>query len=224
MIAVIDYGMGNLRSVQKALDVVGAKAKITSSTEDIESCEKLVFPGVGAFGEAMQELKRRKLVRPIKNAISGGKPFLGLCLGLQLLFEKSEESPGVKGLSILKGESKRFRFIRKSLECSYSSRSRDKFAIANLKVPHMGWNNIERNTKYEIRNTKILNNVPNSSYMYFVHSYYVKPKDPRIAITTTDYGIKFVSSIRKDNVYAFQFHPEKSQEMGLRILRNFVKL
>lgn len=199
MIAVIDYGMGNLRSVQKALDVVGAKAKITSDPRDIKKCDKLVFPGVGAFGEAMKELKRRKLVEPIKYAIASGKPFLGLCLGLQLLFEKSEEAPGVRGLGILKGESKRFR-------------------VKGLKVPHMGWNSIDA------KRADIVRGVPKGSYMYFVHSYYVKPKEKNVILTTTDYGIKFVSGIRKDNIYGFQFHPEKSQELGLKILKNFVAL
>ena len=214
MIAVIDYGMGNLRSVQKALDISGARAKITSSPNDIEACEKLVFPGVGAFGEAMNELKRRKLIGPIRDSISGGKPFLGLCLGLQLLFEKSEEAPGVKGLCVLKGESKKIRFKGQG----------SGIAGRGLKVPHMGWNNIDQRPKTGDLRPKILAGVPNGSYMYFVHSYYVKPKEKGIVITITDYGMKFVSGIHKDNIYAFQFHPEKSQELGLRILRNFIDL
>ena len=204
MIAVIDYGMGNLRSVQKALEVVGAKAIITSDPRDLKKCDKLVFPGVGAFGEAMKELKKLKLVEPIKDAIGEGKPFLGLCLGLQLLFDKSEEAPGVKGLGILDGESKRFKFKSQA-----------------LKVPHMGWNSIIRGKGPR---AKILDGVPDGSYMYFVHSYYVKPKDRGVILTTTDYGIDFVSGIHKNNVYGFQFHPEKSQELGLRILKNFVRL
>ncbi len=207
MIAVIDYGMGNLRSVQKALELVGAKTKVTADPEDLKKCGKLVFPGVGAFGSAMKELKKLKLVGPIKEAIAEGKPFLGLCLGLQLLFDKSEEDPGVKGLSILKGESKRFK-------CKAQA----------LKVPHMGWNCVKKNSKFEIRNSKLLDGVPNNAYMYFVHSYYVKPKDKGVILTTTDYGIDFVSGVCKDNVYGFQFHPEKSQEVGLKILKNFVRL
>ena len=139
MIAVIDYGMGNLRSVEKALQVVGAKTKVTSDPVDLRKCEKLVFPGVGSFGEAMKELKRRKLVEPIRNAIDGGKPFLGLCLGMQLLFEKSEESPGVKGLCVLKGESKRFKFSKNT-----------------LKVPHMGWNVIAQSARPKTQNEKII--------------------------------------------------------------------
>jgi glutamine amidotransferase len=208
MIAVIDYGMGNLRSVQKALEVSGANAKVTSLPADIEKADKLVFPGVGAFGEAMHELKRRDLVDPIKDAIRNGKTFLGLCLGLQLLFEKSEEDPGVKGLSIFKGEVKRFKFPKKR----------------SLKVPHMGWNSIIRGSRFQAPGSRILSGVPDGSYMYFVHSYYVKPEDRSIALTMTDYGIDFVSGVHKDNIYALQFHPEKSQELGLKILKNFVSL
>ena len=204
MIVVIDYGMGNLRSVQKALEVVGAKTKVTSDPKDLRKCDKLVFPGVGSFGEAMKELKRLKLVEPIKTAIAEGRPFLGLCLGLQLLFEKSEESPGVEGLCILKGESKRFRFNKSA-----------------LKVPHMGWNKV---MQINGSRSKLLNGVPNNAYMYFIHSYYVKPKDKKITLTITDYNIDFVSSVCKDNIYGLQFHPEKSQVLGLKILKNFVRL
>lgn len=207
MIAVIDYGMGNLRSVEKALNVAGARTKVTSRARDLEKCEKLVFPGVGAFGEAMRELKRLNLTGPIKNAIAEGKLFLGLCLGLQLLFEKSDEAPGVKGLCVLNGEVKKFSFTQYA-----------------LKVPHMGWNSINLTPKTNDLRPKVLNGVPNGSYMYFVHSYYVKPKNLGVILTTTDYGIKFVSGICKDNIYGFQFHPEKSQETGLKILRNFVRL
>ena len=185
--------------------MVGGKTKVTSKPADLKRCDKLVFPGVGAFGEAMKELKRLRLVEPIKDAISAGKPFLGLCLGLQLLFEKSEEAPGVAGLGVLKGEVKRFK-------------------VRGLKVPHMGWNNVKKNSKFEIRNSKLLNGIPDNSYMYFVHSYYAKPKDKNIILTTTDYGGKFVSGICKDSIYAFQFHPEKSQALGLKLLSNFVRL
>lgn len=205
MIAVIDYGMGNLRSVQKALEIAGANAKVTSRPEDIRKAEKIVFPGVGSFGEAMKELKRRGLVNPIKDAINEGKVFLGLCLGLQLLFDNSDEAPGVKGLGVLKGEVKRFRG-------------------KGLKVPHMGWNNIVKGARGKGQGSRVLDGVPDNSYMYFVHSYYVKPKDKKIILTTTDYGMKFVSGIAKDNIYAFQFHPEKSQGLGLKILKNFVRL
>ncbi len=205
MIAVIDYGMGNLHSVRKALEVVGGSARVSSRAEEILKADKIVFPGVGSFGAAMKELNRRKLVKPIKDAINGGKPFLGLCLGLQLLFERSEEAPGVKGLCVLKGDVKRFR-------------------LKGLKVPHMGWNNIAYSLKLKAVSPELLKNVPDNSYMYFVHSYYVNPKDKKVVLTTTSYGIDFASGVCKDNVYAFQFHPEKSQALGLRILKNFVAL
>ncbi|MDD3906000.1 MAG: imidazole glycerol phosphate synthase subunit HisH [Candidatus Omnitrophica bacterium] len=207
MIAIIDYRMGNLRSVEKALQVAGGRTKVTSDPKDIEKCDKVVFPGVGAFGSAMKELKKLKLVAPIREAIAEGKPFLGLCLGLQLLFTKSEEAPGVKGLCVFEGESKKF-----------------KFKSSAFKVPHMGWNNIAKNGKIKTKNPEILRGVADGAYMYFVHSYYVRPKDKSIILTTTDYGGDFVSGVCRDNVYAFQFHPEKSQALGLKILKNFVKL
>lgn len=206
MIAVIDYGMGNLRSVEKALKLVGGKTKITSKPSDLAKCDKIVFPGVGAFGDAMRELKTLGLVDPIKSAIRDGKTFLGLCLGMQLLFDKSAEAPGVKGLSILSGEVKRFKPSDK-----------------DLKVPHMGWNNVNRSKSIGIE-SKILNGIPDKAYMYFVHSYYVLPKDKNIILTTTGYGTDFVSGVSSGNVYGLQFHPEKSQKLGLKILDNFVRL
>ena len=209
MIAVIDYGMGNLRSVQKALEKCGGDAKVTSNPADLKKARKVVFPGVGAFGEAMREVRRRGLEKAIKSAIDDGKHFLGLCLGMQLLFEKSEESPGVKGLSVLKGSVRRFNFTQYPIPNTQYT----------LKVPHMGWNNIVVS-----RQSEILKGVPKSAYMYFVHSYYAAPKEKDIILTTTDYGIDFVSGIKKDNIYGFQFHPEKSQAVGLRILKNFVGL
>ena len=207
MIAVIDYNMGNLRSVEKALQAVGGKTKVTSLSKDIKEADKIVFPGVGSFGAAMSELKRLKLIEPIKDAIADGKPFLGLCLGLQLLFSKSEESPGVKGLGILAGDVRRFRFAKRA-----------------LKVPHMGWNTISSKFSVVSCQKKIIKGIPNDAYMYFVHSYYVKPKDRGVILTTTDYEINFASGVAKDNVFGFQFHPEKSQALGLEILRNFVAL
>ena len=229
MIIVIDYGMGNLHSVRKALEVVGARAKASSDPRDIENAEKIVFPGVGSFGAAMNELKRRKLVIPVKNAISEGKPFLGLCLGLQLLFDTSEEAPGVKGLGVLKGEVKRFRHSSLAVPAlparlAAKPRAGRRRSKETLKVPHMGWNVILRKTKNGKRKTDILYGVPDGSYMYFVHSYYAVPKDRRDTLTVTDYGIDFTSGVHRDNIYAFQFHPEKSQELGLRILKNFVQL
>lgn len=213
MIAVIDYGMGNLRSVQKALEAAGARTRVTSDPADLARADKIVFPGVGAFGDAMKELRRRRLDGPIRDAIAGGKPFLGLCLGLQLLFEKSEEAPGVKGLCVLKGEVRRFRFPAKS----------------GLKVPHMGWNRIKTGSAVcglrsavKAQKTNILKGVPDGSYVYFVHSYYVKPEDRKTVLTTTDYGIDFVSGVSAGNVCGLQFHPEKSQGLGLKMLGNFV--
>lgn len=207
MIAVIDYGMGNLRSVEKALERVGAKAKVTSKPSDLAGCDKLVLPGVGAFGDAMRELKRFGLIDPIRSAIEDGKPFLGLCLGMQLLFDKSDEAPGVRGLSLLKGGVKRFKFRK-----------------GGLKVPHMGWNKVVHGPWSGDHGQKIFTGVPDGSYLYFVHSYYVVPKDRNVILATTGYGIDFVSGVHKDNVYGFQFHPEKSQSLGLRILENFVRL
>lgn len=214
MIAVIDYKMGNLRSVEKALQVAGARTKVTSSPKDLARADKIVFPGVGSFGAAMKELKKLRLVQPIKDAIAEGKPFLGLCLGMQLLFEKSEESPGVRGLGVLKGEVRRFRFTQ------YAVRSTQ----YEFKVPHMGWNNVVQRRAYGVQRKNILKGVPDGVYMYFVHSYYVKPKDNDVTLTTTDYGIKFVSGVAKDNVIGLQFHPEKSQAVGLQILKNFVRM
>jgi imidazole glycerol-phosphate synthase subunit HisH len=200
MITIIDYNMGNLRSVSKAVEHLGGKARVTSAPRDIETAEKVILPGVGAFGDAMKELRGLKLFEPVKKFIQSGKPFLGICLGLQLLFEKSEESPEAEGLGIFKGTVKLFR-------------SKD------VKVPHMGWNN-----------AKILNPSPLTSgisanpFFYFVHSFYAAP-DAGSIIGQTEYGgEKFAAILGKGNVFATQFHPEKSQEDGLQILKNFIKL
>lgn len=202
MIVIIDYGMGNLRSVQKGFEKVGFEARVSSDPEVIYQASKVVFPGVGAFGDAMLELEKRDLLDPIKDSIKNGKPFLGLCLGLQLLFTKSFEGGEYKGLGIFKGEVKRFS---------------DK-----LKVPHMGWNTV----KFKAQNSKckIFDGVPDGSYFYFVHSYYAEPQDRPIVAGATDYGMEFVCAVCKDNIYGLQFHPEKSQELGLKILENFAKL
>ena len=204
MITVIDYGMGNLRSVQKAFELFCQDIRISSVAEDIISSDKIVLPGVGAFGKAMDELRKRNLVDTIIDVIKKGTPFMGICLGLQLLFTKSEEGGVVEGLGILKGKVRRFR------------------EDSGLKVPHMGWNKI----KSEIRNpkSKILKNIPEDSYMYFVHSYYVEPEDKNVVLCETDYGVAFASGVNKDNIYGFQFHPEKSQKQGLEIIKNFVGL
>ena len=203
MITIIDYGMGNLRSVQKAFELFHSKVRVSSSFKDILAADKVILPGVGAFGKAMEELEKRSLINVIKEIIEKGKPFLGICLGYQLLFSESEESEKQKGLDILKGSVKKFK-------------SKD-----GLKIPHMGWNKINIKPK---KTSNILNGVPDESYMYFVHSYFVKPDDKKIVICKTDYGQNFASGIQKDNIYAFQFHPEKSQGVGLKIVENFVNI
>ncbi len=200
MIAIVDYGMGNLRSVQKAFERNGAKAKITSSPDDIRKADKLVLPGVGAFDCAMHELKKRKLVKPIKDKIKSGAPYLGLCLGLQLLFESSQEGGAKKGLGIIPGTVKRFR--------------------GDMKIPHMGWNTVELKKK----NCPLFKGLKDKDYFYFVHSYYAVPKESGWILATTRYGVNFCSAIWKDNIFATQFHPEKSQASGLKIIRNFINL
>ena len=203
MIAVIDYGMGNLRSVEKALKKVGGRVRITSKPSDIAKCDKLVLPGVGAFGDAMNELKRLRLVAPIKDAINEGKTFLGLCLGMQLLFDASEEAPGVKGLSVLGGNVKRF-----------------KFGKGGLKVPHMGWNQVTC-TDAALKKT-MFNGIKDNAYFYFVHSYYGIPRRKNMIAATTDYGKPFCSAVAHGRVWGCQFHPEKSSASGLRLLKNFL--
>lgn len=202
MIAIVDYGMGNLRSVQKAFETVGHEAVVSRDPAVIDRAERVVLPGVGAFGDCMNNLARYRLDEPIRRAILDGKPFLGICLGLQLLFTESEEFGIHKGLNILPGKIKRI---------PYPSPS-----SAGFKIPHMGWNTIS------IRQpAPLLNGIASNSYVYFVHSYYVQPDDPAVTCTVTEYGIPFVSSIWKDNIFAAQFHPEKSQQVGLQLFRNF---
>lgn len=204
MIAIIDYGMGNLRSVTKALQRAGAgELEVTSSAALIYRADKLVLPGVGAMPEAMRELRRLGLLEAIKNNVFI-KPFLGICLGLELLFSESQEGGKVRGLGIFKGRVKRF--------------------SRKLKVPHMGWNQSKiTNQKSKILNP-FLRNIPDNSYFYFCHSYYVVPEDKGLVALTTDYGIEFACAISRGNLFACQFHPEKSQRLGLRLLENFVKL
>jgi imidazole glycerol-phosphate synthase subunit HisH len=198
-IAVVDYGMGNLRSVQKALERVGHAAEVTRDPDRIASAPGVVLPGVGAFGACMANLGRFGLVEPVRHAIASGRPFLGICLGMQLLFEESDEFGPVRGLAVLPGRVVRFA---------------DEPA---LKVPHMGWNVLRKT-----RSVPALAGVDDGSYVYFVHSYYPVPADPGVVATWTTYGGEFASSVVRDRIFAGQFHPEKSQRIGLRLLENFV--
>jgi len=208
LIAIIDYGMGNLRSVQKGFEAVGAEAIITSDSQKILSAKSVVLPGVGAFKACMDNLEQFCLIDTVKKSVQSGKPFLGICLGLQLLFSQAEEFGSVSGLDILKGKVVGFKDKQpKSDGCN------------PLKIPHMGWNNVEVKPSYPLFDL-----VPNRSYFYFVHSYYVVPEDEATVATTTNYGVDFVSGIHHENIHAFQFHPEKSQQLGLTVLRNFSKL
>ena len=208
MIAVIDYGMGNLRSVQKALEHVGAKVIVTNDPKLITSADSVVLPGVGAFKDCMANLTQLKLVDPIRKFIDGGKPFLGICLGLQVLFEESEEYGPVAGLGILPGKVLKF-----------TSASSETKGGPPIKIPHIGWNNIEVKKK-----VPLFDKLCTESYFYFVHSYYVVPEDQSMVATVTNYGVEFVSGIQCRNIYAFQFHPEKSQTVGLSLLERFSNL
>jgi len=208
MIAVIDYGMGNLRSVQKALETVGARAVVTRDPVRILSASSVVLPGVGAFKDCMDNLQRLELVDVVCRSIQSGKPFLGICLGLQLLFHQSEEFGQVSGLEILSGD-----------VVGFAGRVPDSENGSSLKVPHMGWNTVRIK-----KNNPLFQSIPDASYFYFVHSYFVVPKQPDDIAATTQYGIEFVSSVHHENIYAFQFHPEKSQKLGLTILKNFSQL
>ena len=201
MIAIIDYGAGNLQSVKKAFDFIGAESVITNDPKVILSADKILLPGVGSFGDAMDSMHKNGLVETVKECALSGKPFLGICLGLQLLFEESEESPGVKGLGIFKGKIKKF--------------SSD----MGLKIPHIGWNSLEIKQK-----DTLFKDIPENSYVYFVHSYYLHAEDETDIATVTNYGIDFHSAVGKNNVFATQFHPEKSGDVGLQILRNFASM
>ena len=208
MIAVIDYGMGNLRSVQKALETVGARAILTHDPQEILNADSVVLPGVGAFKDCMANLKRLGLVDPVRATIESGKPFLGICLGLQLKFEESEEFGPVHGLGILPGKVVRFPEGGSETESG-----------APMKIPHMGWNSVRFNT-----NHPVLEGITQDSFFYFVHSYYASPEDPAGVSGTTEYGIPFCSIYAKDNLVATQFHPEKSGPAGLRFYKNFIGL
>ena len=201
MIQIVDYGMGNLRSVQKAFEKLSVPAEICTHPDALENCEKLVLPGVGAFRDAIAELRRQEFVGPIKAHIAADKPFLGICLGLQLLFDVSYEDGTWEGLGVAPGAVVRFP------------------ENPELKVPHMGWNRVEA-----AAGCALFAGIPRDSYFYFVHSYYVVPRDESIVAGRTEYGQKFTSVIRSGNMFATQFHPEKSQQVGLKLLQNFAEM
>jgi imidazole glycerol-phosphate synthase subunit HisH len=196
MVAIIDYGMGNLRSVEKGFQKVGVEARVVTAPQAIDDAPAVVLPGVGAFRDCMRNLEQMSLAEPIIKSIQKGKPFLGICLGLQVLFSESEEFGICKGFNVLSGRVVKFQ--------------------TGLKVPHMGWNNVKI-----VRKPPILGGIPDDSFFYFVHSFYVVPRDNDVTATTTDYGGTFTSMVWKDNIFATQFHPEKSQGIGLRVLQNF---
>jgi imidazole glycerol-phosphate synthase subunit HisH len=200
-IAIIDYGMGNLRSVQKGFEKVGYQASIISDPSEVESAKKIVLPGVGAFEDAIGELRQKKLVTPVLDAINSGKPFLGICLGMQMLFETNYENGRHQGFGVLKGDCVLFELPK------------------DYAIPHMGWNQLKIRRK-----APILQGLPEEPYVYFVHSYYVVPQEAEVVATETDYGGPFCSMIWRDNIFATQFHPEKSQANGLIILKNFAEL
>lgn len=206
MIVIVDYGMGNLRSVQKGLEKVGSTALISHDPAEIRAAGKLVLPGVGAFGDAMKHLEERDLIEPLKEFARSDRPFLGICLGLQLLFEVSHEEGEFAGLSIIPGRVQRFDF-------------RELSEAKSLKVPHMGWNQVRWDAP-----CPLLAGLTSGTHFYFVHSYYVVPSDDAVSVGRCDYGYTFTAMIQKGNIFATQFHPEKSQSAGLAILRNFAEL
>jgi len=200
MIAIVDYGIGNLRSVEKALQRVGAEARVTADPADLDAARGIVLPGVGAFGDGMAHLRARQLVDPVLRQVERQKPLLGICLGMQLLFEESDEMGLHRGLGILPG-----RVVR--------------FPDGELKVPHIGWNQLWRaDSSPEMA---LLEGIPHGAHAYFVHSYYVAPEEPGDVLAWTDYGIEFAAVVGRGRIYGAQFHPEKSQDVGLRLLRNF---
>ena len=201
MIALIDYDAGNIKSVEKALELLGEQVMLTRDREELLAADKVILPGVGCFGDAMENLNRFGLVPVIHEIVDRGTPFLGICLGLQLLFERSEESPGASGLGILKGEILRIP------------------DQAGLKITHMGWNSLHLQN-----DGRLFRGIPEQSYVYFVHSYYLKAADPSIVKATTDYSTCIHASVEQGNVFACQFHPEKSSDVGLAMLKNFASL
>ncbi len=203
MIGIIDYGMGNIHSVRKALEAVGAKTVVSNNSIVLGRCSKLVLPGVGAFRDAMSALRRNGLIELIRDSVKQGKYFLGICLGMQLIFDSSEEAPGCAGLSLIKGEVVRFS------------------AKPGLKVPHMGWNSLERTEADP--GCLLLSGYRDKSFVYFCHSYYAEPQSSSVVCATATHGAPFAAMVQRGPVFGAQFHPEKSQAVGLRIMRNFVR-
>jgi imidazole glycerol phosphate synthase glutamine amidotransferase subunit len=204
MVVIVDYGMGNLKSVANAARSLGKKVRVSDSPNTLKRAKKIIFPGVGHFGRTVQELKKRKIFEVLKAKISQGTPYLGICIGMQVLFDASEEAPGLKGLGLIPGKVKRFK-------------------NKGLIVPHMGWNQIKLKGQGS-RGKDIFRGVKDKSFFYFVHSYYCEPKDKKVVLSKTKYGLDFASSIHQDNIWALQFHAEKSQKLGLKVFDNFLEL
>lgn len=200
MIAIVDYGMGNLHSVQKAVERVGGQARVVDTARAVEEAAGVILPGVGAFGDAMARLRRRGLVQPLQRRMAAGRPTLGICLGLQLLFEESTEMGRHRGLGIFPG-----RVVRLPAACG--------------RIPHVGWNQV-----HPCRESVLLAGIPDGGYLYFVHSYYAVPADAQVVLATTDYGLDCPAAVGMGAILGVQFHPEKSQALGLHVLRNFVEL
>lgn len=209
MIVIVDYGAGNLRSVVNSALSLGKKVRVSDSVDIVKKADKIVLPGVGHFAEAVRELKRRKIFNVLKEKIKEGIPFLGICIGMHLLLEESEEAKGVKGLGVVKGKVK-------------------KFKLKGLTVPHMGWNQVKlQAASFKLRGAaeekkNLFKGVKDKSFFYFAHSYYCQPKDKSAVLSSTNYGVDFVSSLHKDNIWGVQFHPEKSQKLGLKVFNNFL--
>lgn len=201
MIAIIDYDAGNIKSVEKACQFLGEEVVVTRDRETIMAADGVILPGVGAFGDAMEKLHSYQLVNTVKDVANSGKPFLGICLGLQLMFESSDEAPGVEGLGILPGKIVRIPDGE------------------DIKVPHIGWNSLQYPNK-----GRLYKDIDENSFVYFVHSYYLQAKEPEIVVASTEYGVTIQASVEKGNVFACQFHPEKSSTVGLKILENFISV
>lgn len=213
MVTIVDYGMGNLRSVEKGIEKVGGHATVTGDADAIAKAERLILPGVGAFRDAMHHLRECRLIEPIRDYLKRGRPFLGICLGLQMLFDKSYEDGEYEGLSVFPGEVIKFDFEGVDIANAVQSNGHP------LKVPHMGWNRLN-----VAGPNRLLAGLPDNPSVYFVHSYHVVPKDRSIIAAEADYGIPFTAMVAEGPVFATQFHPEKSQDVGLAMLKNFIEL